>query len=405
MEGVLDLLRGSVRVELDGKYAERAVNICARNHVDFRDLVRAPGGETRMTVSLPGYIKLREVARESGAFTVRIVRRRGAPFFLWRLRRRYALIAGLLLCLFLVGLSSLYVWQIDVVGNETVSSSRILAALREEGVDIGTCILDISNKWISNSMLLRIPELSFITLNTHGSRIEVVVREEIPRPELIDPDAAVSVVAGKAGVITLMEVDEGWAVRAPGDTVIPGDELVSPYVPLGTGRMTHARARVWARTWYELTMKMPLETVRKTYTGREKTRFSVILGGKRINFYFSGGNPYSECDKMTSYRRLKLPGGAMLPVTVVRDRFEEFTTRSDVLTREAAGAILSARLLAELEEQIGDGHIVYTDYTEDLTDGMLTVTLTAECVEQIAAERALTDGEAARLRDAPAGQP
>lgn len=401
MSRTVNYLLGSARVELTCRYSERAVNICARNHVDFRDMRRTGEGKTEMTVSLPGYVKLRRVARDTGGFEVRIVRRHGAPFMLWKLRRRYTLLAGLLLCAVLLGLSTLFVWQIDVVGNETVPTSEILAALREEGVDIGTCILDIKNKWISNSMLLRIPELSFITLNSQGSRIEVVVREEIPRPELVDPDVPVAVYAKKAGIITRMEVNEGWAVRQTGETVDVGDELVEPWVPIGAGYMTRARARVWARTWYELRLKMPLETVRKTYTGEKKTRTAIILGGKRINFYISGGNPYTDCDKMIVYTPLTLPGGAVLPLTVIREQFEEYETYTDTLTEESAKAILSAQLLAKLEDAIGDGSITSTEFESSLEDGILTVTLHAECLEQIAAERILTDEEAEQYKSAP----
>lgn len=400
MSRTVNFLLGSVRVELKCRYSERAVNICAKNHIDFRDMRRTGEGTTEMTVSLPGYVKLRTLARDTGGFEARIVRRLGAPFMLWKLRRRYALIAGALLCAVLLGLSTLFVWQIDVTGNVTVPSSQILAALREEGVDIGTCILNIKNKWISNSMLLRIPELSFISLNSQGSRIEVVVREEEPKPELVDPDIPVSVVAEKAGIITGMEVDEGWAVRKAGETVDAGDVLVEAWVPVGAGRMTHARARVWARTWYELSLRMPLETSGKLYTGEKKTRTAIILGGKRINFYISGGNPYTECDKMTVYTPLTLPGGAVLPLTVIRERYEEYESRADTLTEESAKAILSAQLLARLEELIGDGSVTSTQYESSLENGILTVTVKAECVEQIAAEHVLTDGEAARYRAA-----
>lgn len=396
MGAAVDLLLGSVRVEITCRYAEQAANLCARHHVDFRDLRRNGRGGTELTVGPSGYARLKRLARETGSFQVRALRRRGASFFLWRLRKRYALLAGLVLCAAALGLSTLFVWQIDVTGNETVSSSRILAALREEGVDIGTCVLDIKNKWIANDMLLRIPELSFITLNTYGSRIQVVVREETPKPEMMDPEVPTRVCAGKAGLLTLMEVEEGWVLRGIGETVEAGDELVGAYVPIGTGRLTHARARVWARTWYEMSLRMPLETVRKTYTGAKKTRTAIILGGKRINFYISGGNPYRECDKMTVAETLTLPGGAVLPLTVIRESFEEYESQAGTLTEEEARAILEARLLMRLEELVGEGSVTSTDFEAALEGGILTVTLRAECLEEIAVERPLTPEEIAQ---------
>ncbi len=400
MGAVMDLFSGSVRAELTCRYAERAANICAANRVDFRDMKRTGERTTELTVNIPDYRRLRRLARETGSFEVRAVRRQGAPFFLWRLRRRYALLAGLLVCAALLGLSTLFVWQIEVTGNETVPTTQILAALKEEGVDIGTCILNIKNKWVSNSVLLRIPELSFITLNSQGSRIRVVVREKTPRPALVDPDVPAAVEARTAGVIVRMEVEEGWALCAVGETVDAGDTLISPWTPLGNGRMSHARARVWARTWHELSLQMPLETVRKTYTGEVKTRTAVILGGKRINFYISGGNPQTNCDKIVSYTPVTLPGGAVMPLTVVRERFEMYETVTDTLSEAEAEAVLRARLLAVLEERIGEGSVTATQFTSHLDGGILTVTLNAECVEEIASERLLTDEEAESYKTA-----
>lgn len=396
MGRIMNFLRGWARVELRCKYSERAVNICARNHVEFWDLRRTEDGAAQMSVSMASYVKLRRVARDSGAFTVKIVGRSGAPFFLWRIRRRYALLAGLLLCVGLIGLSSVFVWQIDVVGNETVPTSKILAALRQEGVDIGTCVLDIVETKAANNMMLRVPELSFIALNNHGSRIEVVVREKVPVPELFDPEEPTGVYARKPGIVTEALALEGWPLVEPGDAVIAGDELISAHVPLGRGFTTHARGRVMARTWYELTLKMPLQTGRKVYTGESSSRFSVILGGKRINLYFMGGNPYAGCDKITEYDTLTLPGGAVLPVTLVRDRFDEYDIVPAVLDAEDAERILSARLMELLENEIGDGWIVSSETECQSGEGLVTVTLRAECVEEIGEERKLPENAPAR---------
>ncbi len=401
MGAIMNFVRGWARVELSCRYPERAVNICAGNHVEFWDLVRTEDGAAQMSVSIPGYMKLRRVAEETGAFSVRIVKRSGVPFFLWRIRKRYALLLGLVVCLTLTGLSSVFVWQIDVVGNETVPTSEILAALKNEGVDIGVCVLDITEERVANRMLLRVPELSFITLNNHGSRIEVICREKVAKPELYDRDEPTGVFARKAGIISEITALDGWTKVKAGDAVVAGDELISAYVPIGAGFTTHASGRVLARTWYEMSLKMPLETEKKEYTGEKRTRTALILGGKRINLYFLGGNPYTSCDKITSYKTLTLPGGAVLPVTVVRETYEEYRRTPAKLTEKEAEQILSVKLLDLLEDEIGDGWIVSDELETASAGGVVTVTLKAECVEEIGEERKLTEEEVSALKAAP----
>lgn len=382
----LNFLLGTVRVELRCDYSERAVNICARNHVDFRDLRRSPDGAAEMTVDIRGYMTLRRAARDTGAFTVRIIRRRGAPFFLWRIRKRYVLLIGMAVCFFLIGLSSVYVWQIDVVGNESVPSSEILAALKAEGVDIGTCVLDIPQRQVTNRILMKLPQLSFVTLNTHGSRLEVIVREGRPRPDTYDPEEPTCVKAVKGGIITEMTVNEGWATARVGDTVAPGDELISSYVPLGTGRTVHAMGSVRARTWYEMRATMPVETVKKEYTGKKRTRRAIILGGKRINLYISGGNPYGCCDKIIMYKDVTLPGGAVMPLTFVTEVYEEYRPVQTGVSPEDAQRMLKARLLDRLEDTIDGGSVTSVEYDVAEDGESVTVILRAECLEEIGAQ-------------------
>ncbi len=397
----LNFVRGTVRVKLKCRYPERAVNICASRHVEFWDLSRDETGAT-MTVRIDGYRKLRAAASESGAFSVSPIRKNGVPFLLWRVRKRYVLLAGMVLCLLLVWVSSLFVWQIDVDGNETVPTAEILAVLKSLGVGVGSMTFSISQERISNEMLLRFPELCWITLNTYGSRIQVIVREATPKPEIRDTDVPTKVVAARTGIITDMFVVNGEPVVEVGSAVEAGEELVSGVMP--DGRLVHGEAEIWARTLYEKSLSMPLETVNKNYTGRETTKTAIILGGNRINLYFTGGNPYANCDKIEENKVWRL-GSAVLPVTVIRETYREYEPVEATIPLEDAVGILEVRLTAMMEDEIGDGYPLITDFAVLSDDSVVTVTLYAECVENISRQQVLTDEEIARAESAAESGP
>ncbi len=383
----LKFLRGSVRVRLRCRFPERAVNICASRQVDFWDMEAEEAGAV-LTVHIDGYRRLREAARETGAFSVQPIRKSGAPFLLWGVRKRVALLLGLVLCVGMVADSSLFIWQIDVVGNETVSTARILGELRRLGVDLGASVFTVNRQNLQNELLLRIPELCWITLNTHGSRIEVRVREAVPKPELHDPRVPTEVTAGKTGIITGMMVLSGEPAAAPGDAVEAGETLVSAVLP--DGSLAHAEAEVWARTRVEMSLRTPLQTLRKRYTGESDRRTAIIFGGKRINFYFTGGNSPALCDRMTSRSTLHI-GDAALPLTLVRERREQYELVPAEWDSAEAERLLKAELLRRLEEELGDGYALSTDFVSTEENGVLTVTLTAECVENIAVSRTLSE--------------
>lgn len=394
MRKAVDYFAGSVRVKTECRYPERIVNICAANGIDFRDYERCDDGAALMTLSISGYRTLREISQRSGFFEIKPIRRSGVPFFLWKIRKRYALLAGLVLCIMLIWASSLFVWQVDVSGNDKISDSEILASLSGLGVRVGAFRLTINQEYVSNEMLLRIPELSWLTVNIYGSRAHVIVREEVETPELRD-DTPTLVFAEKSGIIEKMTVLSGAPRVTAGQTVLKGDILVDSVVgSVSSGnRLVRAEAEIWARTWYELSDRIPLKTLKKTYTGDKRTHTALIIGGKRINLYFSGGNPYAECDKITKYKPAVLPDGSLLPLTVVREEYEEYESSESELSEEEAGRILESRLLKRLSQETDDAAVKKTDISYTNENGVLTATLKAECLERIDAQRRITDEE------------
>jgi similar to stage IV sporulation protein len=394
MKKALNFFRGSVRIEVECPYPERFVNICAGNDIEFWDLERISGTVLRVTVHIGGYRRLAALSRRS-EFTVRPVKKAGVPYFLWHMRKRYVLVGGAVLCLLAVWVMSFFIWEIDVSGNETVEESEILAVLDELGVGIGTLGLSVDSEELSNKVLQELPELAWFAVNVRGSHAQVLVRERIPAPEIIDESHPMMVYAEKSGLVTKINALEGDTLCAVGDTVLQGDILISGIMSSETAdtRFVHALGEVYARTWYERSACMPLTTVVKDYTGEVETKRAIIIAGKRINLYFNSSILWPGYDKITYEKNLRLPTGNVLPITFVRETYSAYDAVEIELTVEEAEEVLQERLTAELAEEIGSGEILKTDFETAVENGTVTVTMRAECEEQIAAQRDFTADE------------
>ena len=64
---------------------------------------------------------------------------------------------------------------------------------------------------------------------------------------------------------------------------------------------------------------MPLTIAEKSGERREKAAISVDIGKKRIKLWGRGSISGPNCDKITYYHPLTLPGGLRLPITLVRE--------------------------------------------------------------------------------------
>jgi len=394
MKKAVNYFRGNIRVHAECPYPERFINICAHNDIEFWDLERFSPTTVHISMHIGGYRKLRSLADKAG-FEISLAKKTGVPFFLWKIRKRYVLLAGMLMMFIIVWSLSLFVWEIDVRGNNRVSSQQILEALKELDVGIGAFGPSIKSEAISNDMILKIPDLAWIAVNISGSHADVLVRERIPKPAIVDENAPVMVCAVKSGIITKMSVLEGARVLTVGSTVQAGDIIVTGVMDsIANGkRMVHAMAEVYARTWYELSSQMMLETAKKDYTGQTKTKTAIIFAGKRINLYFNGRISFENYDKITTEKIAVLPTGNMLPISIVKEKYAEYKPADAKLSILAAEELLQKRLLDRLKLKIGDGEVVKTTFDTTIADNVLKVTLKAECLEQIAAERPFTAAE------------
>ena len=394
MKSAINYARGIVCVEVECRDPTRFLNVCAQNGIEFWQLNRISGTVVTAHMRVEGYRRLVPLADRAG-FSLKQIKSAGAPVLLQKIRKRYVLLSGMALCLLAVHVTSLFVWELEVIGNKSIPARLILENLCDLGVGIGSFGPPITTSAISNEMILRIPELSWIAVNVRGSRAQVLVRERIPKPEIIDPNRPVMVYAAASGEIIRMNVLQGRKELTVGDMVNAGDVIVSGIMDsLSYGRrVVHAMAEVYARTWYEMSAKMPLETVIKQHTGNVVTRRAVNFMGRRINLFFNGRISLPYYDKITSRSILRLPTGRAMPLMLITEEYAEYMPILSALSVSDAETILQESLLTSLRETIGGGKIVSAQFTTQVSGGVVTVTLIAECVEQIAAARDFTEEE------------
>ena len=384
LTGLVNRLRGQVRVRAECAFPERVLNLCGAQDLAFWDLEWESPTAFTCRLSRRDWKRLRE-AGEKLDCTFSLVGLAGAPYFLLRFRHRQALLIGLLGCALTLFLGSFFIWDFQVEGNETVPTERILRALEKNGVTLGTFGLSLDGEDIRNHMLLDVPELIWVAVNVSGCRAEIQVRERTPAPVMIDRREPCNLVARRAGLVKRVQTIGGVACVIPGSAVTEGQILISGVEDTDTvgARVLAGMGKVEARTWYHLSASMPLTVLEKQYTGKEKTGVSLIFGTRRIKFFSNSSIEGAEYDKITNRRPFSLLG-VPLPVTVVTEKWRFYetvpTTRTAAQAEKDAGAILTAQLEKMVEPY---GEVKSTLCSSRQKGDTLVVTLSAECLEEI----------------------
>lgn len=405
MKRLVNFLLGYVLLRAEGAFPERLVNLAAQCRVPFWGLRWE--SETAFTIRVRWRDRRRfEDLAGRAMCTLETVGSRGVPAAAARWRHRHGFAVGLGLALLSAVVLSQFVLTVEVTGNETVPTAVILSELQRLGVRPGVYAPALDRTAIANEALLGLPELSFLAVNRSGTRLEVVVREETQAPEVLREDVPADVVAAADGIILDIHPAAGAARFEDGNTVARGEVLISGDVQLrypeggddpGT-LLVRAAGTVRARTWRTLKAVIPLSAAVKVYTGRETVRRGARILWMDADFYGKSGISYPKYDKITEWKPLTV-FGAQLPVVWRRETLREYTLEERSIDQAAAEELLRRALLGQLEEILtaGEGSALRTDFLTSAEGGVLTVTMLAECEEQIGrtVERA---GRTGRIR-------
>ena len=377
--------RGSVLCEIRGAAPLRCLNALGEAGIEAKRAERADEFTLRLTLDERDYSAAAAIAARSQCELARISSRGGA-LLARRLRRRIALLTAAVVCFALLAAGSLFVWEIDISGCESVTEGEVRRALASAGVAEGSFWPAWDADAVKNHLLLEIPELAWAGVSVSGSRAEVRVRERIERPELASDGAPGSITAAASGIIERMEVYEGAPAVSVGDAVAAGETLVSCEMASAVGdtRYVRARAAVTARTYVELTACAPLEYGR-LLEADTLSRWSLIIGSGRVNFFRGSSQTPPGCGKIIEEYPLAWEGVFRLPVTLVRETVIEYSAQE----AEEDPALLEQRLAEALQSRLerrleGRGEALSVHFTARESGGALYVTLRAECREDIA---------------------
>ncbi len=413
MEGVkklINLLRGYVELRATGAFPERLLNLCAQNRLQFWRLRWLDETSFTFRVALRDRKRLDGLAQramcdldERGRY--------GASALAERLvEGRWGFLLGLGLCVLAVGFLSRFVLVVEVTGNERVPTAVILSQLQRAGVRPGAYGPAIREREAASNALLGLPELSYLAVNIYGTRAEIIVREVEKAPELLEEDVPADIVAAADGIIEDIQTDAGRAMFRDGDVVAKGETLISGVLDLkepegGTvdlgSLVVHAAGNVTARTWRTLEETIPLTSQVKEYTGEESRSWGLKILWFDLDFFENSSISSGRYDKITETAELTLFGRPM-PAAFTTVTRRGYTLREEPVDGERAAKELEELLWFRLEELMAarKGEVLRTDFVTRQENGRLTVTLLAECREEIGrtVER---EGEVGRIYGTP----
>ena len=316
--------------------------------------------------------------------SLELLSRGGFYWSMKRLLRRPVLVLGMVMLLCMVLFVPTRIYFVQVEGNETLPTRLILEAARESGIRFGASRRAVRSERIKNELLSALPELQWAGVNTYGCVAVISVRERSVPEETVTEDEVCSIVAARDGIILSCTATKGNLLCAVGQAVQSGEVLISGYTDCGlTITATRAEGEVLAETRRELTVVTPSEHQIRGREQSQTTKYSLIIGKKRINFYKGSGIWDASCGKMYTEYHLTLPGGFQLPVTLVKQVVTSYETTTAETEEAEAEELLSGFAERYLRQIMVAGSVINGDAALSLEEGSYCLTGEYACIEMI----------------------
>ena len=381
---LLRLIFGYVRVEVEGYYIERFINICQNKKILIWNLKREKGVKLYFNIGIKDFKKLKTIARKTNC-KIKINKKKGIPFILHRYKKRKIFAIFLVIIAIAIYTSSKYVWNIEVQVEDNLQIEQIEEDLANLGLKKGVLKSKIETEKLINELRLKRNDISWIGIDLKGTNVIVKAVKSDEKPELIDDSEYCNIVASKSGTITKIIAQNGTAVVKIGEQVNKGDVLIAGYMEgkYTEKRYVHSLGEVQAKVVYKKSEKMYLNQEIMKDTGEKEKRLQIKFNNFQINFYKTLSK-FKIYDTIYTEKQLKIFSNFYLPISIVEITNKEQIKENKKYSKEEAIELKKQELSTEIEKDIANKDNIQnvTVDTNEL-EGYVEVYVTYEVLENI----------------------
>lgn len=382
-------LCGSCTVAVSAPHRTAAMNLCMQMGLQYSDFRWCEDGSIRFCCTAASARRFLAAAHKRD-IEVEIVARHGLPRFLGQVAERKGLVVGAVLAVALIVASGLFVWDVQVEGNVSLTEGEIIEELRACGFGVGSYLPKLRVREIENRVLMASERIGWLSINTRGTVAHVQIIEHISGESADGGDPSTvrpaNLVATRDGQIEYLELYRGNAVVVSGQAVKAGELLVSGLYDSQTGsfRWTRAAGRVMARTERIITVEIPLSYEEKVYTEPVLQEIELHFFNFSHKIFKNSRNSDILCDIIKYNTNLGQLGNNQLPLSFSYTRAYPYRTEQRERSTTDALALCYEELSRQLSALSGEVQLLQKSIVTAVGEDSVALTCTLVCIENIA---------------------
>ena len=381
---IFNYIIGYIRISIEGYYIERFINICGNEKITIWNLKRNKNVKLELNIGIKDLKKVAKIATQTKC-KIKIIKKKGLPFLFNRYRKRKLFFVFLLVIIIGLGISSNFVWNIQIVEEDKESIENLYQDVVESGLEIGKMKSKINTKDIINKVRLKRNDIAWMGIELKGTNAIVKVVKATAKPEIVDDNEYCNIVSDKQGIITKINAQNGTIAVKVGDTVNVGTTLINGWMEgKYTGlRYVHAKGEIQAKVWHTKNKKILYNATEKTETGNVENKYQIKINNFEINLS-KRLSKFKIYDTIVLENKFKIFSDFYLPISLVKITNKEIKEEQKNYNVEQAKDLGIEQLQEELDNEIEDKSKVVNKIinTYEKEDG-IEVYVTYEVLEDI----------------------
>ena len=132
---IFSYILGFLKISVKGYYIERFINICKNNKITIWNLKRKDSVELNLNVRIKEFKEICKIAKKTGC-KIKIKNKKGIPFLLHKYKKRKIFFILLILLVLIIGLSSCFVWNVEIKEENGYELENIREDIEKAGLKV-----------------------------------------------------------------------------------------------------------------------------------------------------------------------------------------------------------------------------------------------------------------------------
>ena len=352
-------LENIIEICVYGESVERFINMCSYHKIQFFN-IRKTKDACYMKMYASDFFSIKEIVKKSGV-KIKIIKKEGISFQIKKQVKRKTFCIASFFCLFLLWISSHFLWGIQITGNHSVTNDMIKDYLQANGIYYGMPLSKIPIYEIKTKLRNTYDQITWVSIYLKGANLQISIKEDDSIKPKFNSDISYSnIISDENGIVESILVRTGTGMVSVGDEVAKGDILISGKIDIeaedGTIKETqhcNADGEVTIIYDYPVLERISMEYLDKEYTGRSVKRIEIFLNNQLFSFSLFK-IPYIKYDTLTKTTELPLLNVFSIPANIKTSLYREYYIHRKKYTLEEAEKLINDNLnkiILTLEEK------------------------------------------------------